>query len=177
MISTSELITVNYSGVSRYIGSNWHHLSFEATSKYVVLHWNELIRMYPIINNLSRWVNTQYYLHTHCTSGISQKSVLGPLLFAVYVSPIADITSGHEILFHQYADDTQLYIAANAKVDTADTLKNVTSCTHAVQNWFLLNDLLPWTNLRWWLLACEPRSNLPRWRPCGCCWYCINAQW
>ena len=46
------------------------------------------------------------------------------------------------MLFHQNADDTQLYVAAKAKVDTADILKTVSSCTHAVQNWFLLNDVL-----------------------------------
>ena len=81
-------------------------------------------------------------LTKHCTSGVLQESILGPLLFAAYLSPIADVISSHGMLFHQYADDTQLYVVAKAKVDTADALKTILSCTHAVQSWFLLNDLL-----------------------------------
>ena len=64
------------------------------------------------------------------------------MLFATYVTPIADVISSHGMLFHQYADDTQLHVAAKAKVDTADALKTVSSCARAVQSWFLLNDLL-----------------------------------
>ena len=37
---------------------------------------------------------------------------------------------------------THNYVAAKAKVDTANALKIVSSCTHAVQCWFLLNYLL-----------------------------------
>ena len=79
---------------------------------------------------------------THCTSGVPQGSVLESLLFATYVSPIADVIYSREMLFHQYADNTQLYVAAKAEVDTVDTLKITSSRTHAAQSWFLLNDLL-----------------------------------
>ena len=89
------------------------------------------IRQDPI--SLSRW---------NVVCGVPQGSVLEQLLFAAYVSPIADVIYCHGKLFHQYADDTQLHVAAQAKVDTADALKTVSSCTHAVQSLFLLNDLL-----------------------------------
>ena len=120
---------------------------------------------------------------TYCTSGVLQGSVLGPLLFAAYVSPITDVISRHGMLFHQYADDTLLYVAAKAKVNTADDLKTVSSCTHAVQSWFLLKDqflnpdksevMVIGTRTQVKAYLCGDHV---MWRPCGCCWYFVKAQ-
>jgi len=46
--------------------------------------------------------------------GVSQGSVLGHLLFAIYCSPAADVIVSHGVQLRQYADDTQLRLALSS---------------------------------------------------------------
>ena len=73
-----------------------------------------------------------------CTSGVTQGSVLGPLLFTAYVSPVSRLIDCFGVGYHQFTDDARLCVA----MDAANANDQLTSCTAAVKRWFLLNDLL-----------------------------------
>ena len=77
---------------------------------------------------------------TRCTSGVPRGSVLGPLLFTAYASPVGDLVKSHGVSYHQFADDTQLLVAMNVN-DAVPTLERLASCSAAVRSWLLRNDL------------------------------------
>ena len=82
---------------------------------------------------------------TICT-GVPQGSVLGPLLFVLFISPVASVINpdlsdtSNIVSFHQYADDTQLYIGTNMST-LAHQVASIESCTQRVHSWLLNNGL------------------------------------
>ena len=55
-------------------------------------------------------INTSFSNPRYLKCGIPQGSVLGARIYTMYVRPMSEIINRHNVSYHSYADDSQLYI-------------------------------------------------------------------
>ena len=71
---------------------------------------------------------------TPVQSGFPQGSVLGPMLFTMYIKPLSAIINSHYIIHHSFADDLQLQMSAPPD-RISELLHSMQSCISDVKAW------------------------------------------
>ena len=115
-----------------------HSILLHRLQHWFGLHGNSLNWFSSYLTSRSQAVSIQNSTSSfsNLSCDVPQGSILGPLLFTLYTTPLGSVISKNSIKYHLYADDTQLYISF--------TPSNSTSSLEMLSNTF--SDILSWMN-------------------------------
>ena len=99
MVLSEAFGTLDHSSISELL-SCWYCISDTALNW---VHSTNRVQRVKLLDKLGKPFKRDY--------GVSQSSVLEPLLFTLYTTPlISSVISRHNICHHLYADDTQIIL-------------------------------------------------------------------
>jgi hypothetical protein len=82
--------------------------------------FNRLQHSFGIDGDALLWIGPVKSNSMELKYGLPQGSVLGPTMYYIFSKPIGAICSRHDLCYHCYADDTQLYFVIKPPDDWSD---------------------------------------------------------
>ena len=88
-----------------------------------------------------------------------QGSVLGAIMFTMYMQPLSDIIDKHGVSYHSYADDIHLYLKYdNSDISVDDAISRLEMCIKDICTWMSLN-ALTLNEDKSDFIICSPKQN------------------
>ena len=133
---SADFDTLDHSGVISLL-ENWYGISGNAL-RWFVSYLIDRQQMVKVKECVGEPFQTKY--------GVPQGSVLGPLPFTLYTTPLSKIISRHNVCHHLYADDTHIYITLS-KSEPDMSLALLQDCLLDVGDW-MRSSKLSWTQIK-----------------------------
>ena len=115
---------------------------------------SKLKKDFGISGNVLAWLNSYLKNRTFAVKvinvegkpvlllfGVPQGSILGPLLFILYIHDMAYIAEKYGLNVHLYADDSELYIGFSPLTETSQCKISIENCLNEIKGWMHANFL------------------------------------
>ena len=81
-------------------------------------------------------INNEISDTTPLKYGLPEGSCVGPGLFPIYTLSLGDIIRRHQLNYHLYADDTQIYVSVKSvQADVDFSLQRIETCVDDIRTW------------------------------------------